>query len=202
MHRSASLSGLPTELRLSIWQFALQDSECHIRRGRSEKKPTRSIWALLHVNQQIRAEVLPMFFPMVTIHLREDLTERDLETWLDVIGPRAVCEMKKTHLYSRRMCAGSRPDETYNCHRQAFYYTELRESQIADMVVLQGYRPTMFFRLLPDICSRGHLSCFRKTVKQLELSGSEDWYMAKDETLSKDRLMKLWRALNIDHRAG
>lgn len=90
---------------------------------------------------------------------------------------------------------------TYTCHRQACYHAELREAQIADMMVLRGYRPTMFFRLLPDICSRGHLSCFRKTVKELELSGSEDWYMAKDETLSKDRLMKLWRALNVDHRA-
>lgn len=109
--RNASLEGLPTELRLAIWQFALQDSKCHIRRGREEKKPTRSIWALLHVNQQIRAEVLPMFYPMVTIHIREDLTEANLSTWLDVIGSRAVTEMKKTHLYSKRMCAGSRPDE-------------------------------------------------------------------------------------------
>lgn len=89
---------------------------------------------------------------------------------------------------------------TYNCQRQAFYHTELREAQIADMAVLRGYRPTMFFRLLPDICSRGHLTCFRKTVKQLELSGSEDWYMEKGEALSKERLMKLWLALNVDHR--
>lgn len=109
--RGASLEGLPTELRLLIWQLTLQDSECHIRRGREKKKPSRSIWALLHVNQQIRAEVLPMFFPLVTIHLREDLTESNLSTWLDIVGLKAVSEMKKTHLYSKRMCAGSRPDE-------------------------------------------------------------------------------------------
>lgn len=102
---------LPTELRLVIWQFALQDSECHIRRGRDEKKPTRSIWALLHVNQQIRAEVLPMFFPLVTIHLREDLTKDDLTTWLGIVGTNAVAQTRKMHMYSKRMCAGSRKDE-------------------------------------------------------------------------------------------
>lgn len=109
--KNASLEGLPTELRLTIWQFALQDSECHIRRGREEKKPTRSIWALLHVSQQIRAEVLPMFFPLVTIHIREDLTEANIGTWLDVVGSSAISEMKKTHIHSKRMCAGSRRNE-------------------------------------------------------------------------------------------
>lgn len=68
------------------------------------------------------------------------------------------------------------------------------------MMALKGYRPTMFYRFLPDVCSRGHSSCFRKTVKQLELSESEEWYMVKGETLSRERLMRLWLALNVDHR--
>lgn len=86
------------------------------------------------------------------------------------------------------------------CRRQVFYHAELREAQIADMLVLEGYRPAMFYRFLPDICSRGHMSCFRKTVKQLELSGSEDWYMAMGELPNEGRLMNLWLALNVDHR--
>lgn len=57
----------------------------------------------------------------------------------------------------------------------------------------------MFYRLLTDVCSRGDLNCYRQTVKQLLRSGSEDWYMEKDEALSKERLLRLWLALNVDH---
>lgn len=82
--------GLPAELRIAIFEYALADEHVSIRHRRSsscEDLPIR--WngtALLAINSQMRHETYPVFLDNTTFEFYDGFDEQDLRRWTKTIG--------------------------------------------------------------------------------------------------------------------
>lgn len=118
---------LPTELRLQILEYLLccpsssstqqNQPEAQIpptldirhRNGvqfHRHDKPfgTKTSWALLQINQQLRAEVSPIFFGNVIFRMRDGMTANELREWMDVIGEENIGRMGRMDWYCKGRC--------------------------------------------------------------------------------------------------
>lgn len=100
-----SLLGLPVELRLRIFEYALQDVHLKLRHRLACCGHTiRNAWALLQISSVVRREVRLPFFETVTFEFRDGMTEAELQAWMDAIGPDAVSRLSKLSFVCRGKC--------------------------------------------------------------------------------------------------
>ncbi|KAK5742183.1 hypothetical protein LTR17_003424 [Elasticomyces elasticus] len=87
------LLGLPSELRVSIWELVLQPTTMSVPIG-SDEDPRTGPPKILQVNQIIRSETLPIYYGQTTFDLGYLTRPRerigDFGDWLHSIGEDAV----------------------------------------------------------------------------------------------------------------
>ncbi|KAI5364121.1 putative 2EXR domain-containing protein [Septoria linicola] len=118
----ASLPGLPTELRLMILQYALEDTRIDVRRYRKKHEnnnklynklkstiaPTsqtkRSPWSILQINSRIRNEAHQLFFSSSAFHFHDALSSPDFSNFLSTIGASAISHVRTLYFHTRGRC--------------------------------------------------------------------------------------------------
>lgn len=105
----ASLMGLPSELRLSIFEFALADEQINLRHRQNSRiahaqSSKRVGTAFLAINSQLRREVKPIYLENVTFSLRH-FTEQDLHGWLETIGRENIHRLRKLAFFCIGRCS-------------------------------------------------------------------------------------------------
>ncbi|KAF2160572.1 hypothetical protein M409DRAFT_28957 [Zasmidium cellare ATCC 36951] len=199
----ACLLGLPAELRLTVFEWALADSHVNLRHQR--KRPTEDIrnpWAYLQINSQIRQEVLPIFYETVAFKLQDGMTEPKLQSWLEFIGPEATARIKKVEFNCKGRCAmfGLQPDTDY-CHREVCL--DLTTTRPANDVELLNAAVDSFkedHRSL--LCSNDAISCWDDTWKNARRQVGF-WMRTSDGTIDAalitQLLLTMFHVLEIDH---
>lgn len=107
----ASLLGLPAELRVAIFEYALQHVHTRLRDWLLKGKPSSHQyclhwpWSIMHINRQIRDEVVPTFYQHVRFEIFDGATEKRLREWLAVIGEDAVARIRTIGFECYAMCS-------------------------------------------------------------------------------------------------
>ena len=113
MKTHASLLGLPPELRLPIYREVLAAVTVRLHNG----LPIKSLnelyeddvlycneWTLLHICRTIREEAFDLFYESTTFWFHDNFIEPKLCAWMDTIGPRAICNLRKILLHGWNRC--------------------------------------------------------------------------------------------------
>jgi hypothetical protein len=105
MSPRASLLGLPVELRLQIYNYLVTNVHINLRRPWSYRDYTdRKPWSWLHISQQTRAEILPIFYQSVQFQVLDGFTAKRLCAWLDAIGTDAVAHLRRLRFECEGHC--------------------------------------------------------------------------------------------------
>lgn len=101
----ASLLGLPTELRLAIFEYALVDTGISLwRRKQKPSDNIRSAWAYLQIDHRTRQEVRPLLFETAVFALCDGMSAEKLEAWLQCVGEEATAKIKRVEFHCKGRC--------------------------------------------------------------------------------------------------
>lgn len=153
-HPQASLCGLPTELRLSIFEWALLDTPAkihHRERPRSRDGQVNA-WAYLQLNRQIRNELLPTFYENAKFEIVYFFNTEDLEAWIEHTGPDNVARIKRLEFTCEGQCTstGSLPSvydhfdglEELGLHIMLYSFDYCRRTARLDLVAFPPTGPS------------------------------------------------------------
>lgn len=98
-----TLLGLPAELRIPIYEYAVQDAK--VKLGPRMKHHDPSAWTLLSACRQVRQEAYSIFFAGVQFEIRDHFTEPQLREMLEALGSEAVTYMKKLNFALMSQCS-------------------------------------------------------------------------------------------------
>lgn len=153
----ASLLGLPSELRLRIYDLYLEDLHIALRRPepcQGSQNDTGTQSTILDVCRTIRKEIYTSFLQTVTFELGEVMTERNFSAWLDAFGVEAVWNLRRLNFYcegkcSRRDWTGGEEDD-----EEEFEYVHLHK-RISRHPVKSEWKifPVLVTLVIPISCS-------------------------------------------------
>lgn len=119
----ASLLGLPTELRLAIFEYTFADTHIHLRhRQQRSSQDVRTPWACLQINRHFRQEALPLFYETAVFKLLDGMNAGKLEAWLECVGHEAIAKIKRVEFFCEGRCTmfGLQPEyvpeKSSDCH--------------------------------------------------------------------------------------
>lgn len=115
----ASLLGLPTELRLTIFEYGLVNAHINLRHRRQRScEDLRSPWTFLQIDRRTRQEVLPLFYETAVFNLLDGMTAEKLEAWVECVGHEAIAKIRRVHFYCKGRCTmfGLQPEYVPDHH--------------------------------------------------------------------------------------
>ncbi|KAK5119452.1 hypothetical protein LTR85_007552 [Meristemomyces frigidus] len=205
--KQASLLGLPAELRLKIYDYALGDASLKLRHRITYRGHTiRNICALLQVCRGMGLEMHPVFFSTVTFDFQDGFTEANMRAWAEAIGEQAVSELRKLHFNGKKRCAmyGAIVECDY-CRRDVTLDLSLgRETLVfnsASAVAVQALDGETS-RAWLALCSKGRGSCGRRTALALKNAREAVGWEGKVPQVTVESLVRLWSAVCTDNGHG
>jgi len=107
----ASLLGLPTELRIQIYNYILPGISIKLsdrlpyRTHTISNRDVRSACAWLQICRLIRHELHNDFYSTVTFEVQEGFPSHKLGSWLKAIGPEAVEKLRYVIMFGKAKCS-------------------------------------------------------------------------------------------------
>lgn len=108
--KAATLLGLAAELRLKIYEDALEHSHVKLCHRSTVRAPIlRNDCALLQVCRLIRNEVLPTFYSTIVLEFLDGFTEQDLHRWMSTVGEESISDLRRLYFSCANRCSAFNP---------------------------------------------------------------------------------------------
>lgn len=190
---------------MRIYEFLLDGARIDLRnRGSKPKAPTHSAWAYIHIHSLIRQEIFPLFYSSTAFHFLDGFTLSNLHDFCSTVGPDAVARLRDVHFNTKGRCTmyGLQPDTDF-CQR---YLRPLHPSSTPESIEpqLSVGIPRTWSNWANDLCSNGVMRCTGWTAQGVRaayeaIPWREGAAGVQEPAVSREILMKLWRALESDN---
>lgn len=216
MPPSASLLGLPAELRVEIMEFLCSDGifsvDIHCKSPDILEKTPRGALALLYTCRLLRIEALPLRPPVHDIEIRLDgLKRASAQLWADCIGIQNLNKIRKLEILVHGSCKATtgtscprRLDIVNNRSASTRAYQDIplrdwmdRNTRTLLSNLSQGYARSNLESFF--CCDFRSEACIAATLRELFEPLGELFINGMRKTMNLDAFVRIVEALSTDH---